>query len=100
MDNVNNFKAAVTACIAVLTALWGWFGWLVVLFVVAMAADYLTGTAAAMQKGKWSSKAARDGIFHKVGSIVVVAVAGVSAPEIICAARKAASISSPENCEV
>ena len=29
-----------------------------------------------MQKGKWSSKAARDGIFHKVGSIVVVAVAG------------------------
>jgi toxin secretion/phage lysis holin len=76
MDNVNNFKAAVTACIAVLTALWGWFGWLVVLFVVAMAADYLTGTAAAMQKGKWSSKAARDGIFHKVGSIVVVAVAG------------------------
>lgn len=44
--------------------------------VVVPAADYLTGTAAAMQKGKWSSKAARDGIFHKVGSIVVVAVAG------------------------
>lgn len=76
MNNVNEFKAAVAAGIAVLTALWGWFGWLVVLFVAAMAADYLTGTAAAMQKGNWSSKEARDGIFHKVGSIVVVAVAG------------------------
>ena len=78
MDNVNNFKAAVTACVAVLTALWGWFGWLVVLFVVAMAADYLTGTAAAMQQGKWSSKAARDGIWHKCGSIIVVMVAGAA----------------------
>ncbi len=52
----------------------GWFGWLVVLFVQRWRRDYLTGTAAAMQKGNWSSKEARDGIFHKVGSIVVVAV--------------------------
>lgn len=76
MDNVNNFKTAVTACVAVLTALWGWFGWLVVLFVVAMAADYLTGTAAAMQAGAWNKKIAWKGITRKVAQIAIVAVAG------------------------
>ena len=47
MDKVNDFKLAVTAVVALLTSLWGWFGWLVVLFVGCMAVDYLTGTAAA-----------------------------------------------------
>ena len=32
MDKVNDFKLAVTAVVALLTSLWGWFGWLVVLF--------------------------------------------------------------------
>ena len=30
MDHVNRIKAAVTAVLGLLTALWGWFGWLVV----------------------------------------------------------------------
>lgn len=59
MQNVNEMKAAAAAGVAVLTALWGWFGWLVVLFVLCMAADYITGSAAAMQRGEWSSKAGR-----------------------------------------
>ena len=29
MDKVNDFKLAVTAVVALLTSLWGWFGWLV-----------------------------------------------------------------------
>ena len=78
MNNVNEFKAALAAGIAVLTALWGWFGWLVVLFVGCMAVDYLTGSAAAMRRGEWSSASARDGIWHKAGSIVVVLVAGAA----------------------
>lgn len=78
MENVTHFKAAVAAVIALLTALWGWFGWLVLLFIVCMVLDYLTGTAAAMARGEWSSPAARDGIWHKCGSIVVVIVAGVA----------------------
>ena len=61
-----------------LTALWGWFGWLVVLFVGCMAVDYLTGSAAAMRRGEWSSASARDGIWHTAGSIVVVLVAGAA----------------------
>ena len=78
MNNVNEFKAAIAAAVAVLTALWGWFGWLVLLFVGCMAVDYLTGSAAAMRRGEWSSASARDGIWHKAGSIVVVLVAGAA----------------------
>lgn len=78
MENVTHAKAAVAAAVAVLTALWGWFGWLVVLFVGCMAADYLTGSAAAMRRGEWSSASARDGIWHKCGSIIVVMVAGAA----------------------
>ena len=78
MDRVTEMKAAIAAAIAVLTALWGWFGWVVVLYVVCMIGDYLTGTAAAMRKGEWTSQAARDGIWHKCGSIVVVLVSGAA----------------------
>ena len=49
-----------------------------VLFVGCMAVDYLTGSAAAMRRGEWSSASARDGIWHKCGSIIVVMVAGAA----------------------
>lgn len=78
MENVAHFKAAIAAIIAILTALWEWFGWLVVLFIFCMAVDFLTGSAVACRAGKWASPAARDGIWHKCGSIVVVIVAGVA----------------------
>lgn len=78
MDRVTEIKAALATGIAILTALWGWFGWLVVLFVVCMVADWVTGSAAAANQGKWSSAAARSGIWHKAGSLVVVLVAGAA----------------------
>lgn len=78
MDHVTEIKAALATGVAVLTALWGWFGWLVVLFVACMVADYLTGSAAAASRGEWSSEMARSGIWHKAGSIVVVLVAGAA----------------------
>ena len=34
-----NIKAWITAALAVLTAFWGWFGWLVVAWVFLMLAD-------------------------------------------------------------
>ena len=46
MEHINGFKAAVAAVVGCLTALWGWFGWLVVAWVVCMLLDYGTGTAA------------------------------------------------------
>ncbi len=77
MDHINAFKATVTAILSAMTALWGWFGWVVVAWIFCMAIDYLTGSAAALRAGEWSSSKARDGIWHKVGSIVAVIVAAI-----------------------
>ena len=75
MDQVNKIKAAAAALLGVLTGLWGWMGWLVVGWAACMVLDYLTGSAAACKGGEWSSGAAREGIWHKAGMIVVVLVA-------------------------
>ena len=74
-DRIENWKAAVAAGIGVFTGLWGWLGWLVVLWVCFMALDYITGSAAACHGGEWSSQQAREGIWHKAGMMVVVLVA-------------------------
>ena len=77
MDHINGFKAAVAAVLGCLTALWGWFGWLVVAWVACMLLDYATGTAAALKAGTWSCKAAREGLWHKVGAMAAVLVAAI-----------------------
>ena len=77
MEHINSFKAALTALCAALTALWGWFGWVVVAWIGFMLIDYATGSAAALRAGEWSSKTARDGIWHKLGSVAAVIVAAV-----------------------
>ena len=77
MEHINTFKAAVAAVCAALTALWGWFGWVVVAWIGFMIIDYVTGSAAALRAGEWSSKSARDGIWHKLGSVVAVIVAAI-----------------------
>ena len=77
MEHINGFKAAVAAVVGCLTALCGWFGWLVVAWVVCMLLDYGTGTAAALRAGEWSSKVARDGLWHKLGAVVAVLVAAI-----------------------
>ena len=75
MEHVNAWKAAVTAVLGAMTALWGWLGWLVLGWVALMVLDYLTGSAAALKAGEWSSRVAREGIWHKLGMVVVVVVA-------------------------
>ena len=77
MEHVNAFKAAIAALCAALTALWGWFGWVVVAWIGCMLIDYATGSAAALRAGEWSSKSARDGIWHKLGSVMAVIVAAI-----------------------
>ena len=77
MEHINGFKAAVAAVLGGLTALWGWFGWLVLASLLCMALDYGTGTAAALRAGEWSSKVARDGLWHKLGAVVAVLVAAI-----------------------
>lgn len=59
------------------TALFGWVGWVVVIWLFALVLDYITGSAAAAKAGEWSSKTAREGLWHKLGSIVAVLVAAM-----------------------
>lgn len=77
METVKHFKAWISGAAAVLTALWGWFGWLLVGWIGLLLLDYLTGSAVALKNGEWRSQTAREGIWHKLGSIVAVIVAGI-----------------------
>lgn len=70
-------KAFFTAIAAFGTALFGWVGWIVVVWLCALVLDYITGSAAAAKNGKWSSKKAREGLWHKLGSIAAVLVAAL-----------------------
>ena len=71
-DNALTVKLALTGIIAAGSAAWGWLGWLIILWCACMALDYITGSLAAMKKGKWSSDAAREGLWHKGGMIFTV----------------------------
>lgn len=76
-DKAAEIKAAAAALIAFGTALFGWVGWMVVLWLIALLLDYLTGTFAALYNKSWSSAASRQGLWHKLGSIVGVLVAAM-----------------------
>lgn len=81
MDDNNIFfwvKAIVTAGVGAFGAAFGWLGWLVLAWVVCMAIDWISGSAAAAAKGEWSSATARAGIWHKGGMLLVVLVAFVT----------------------
>ena len=67
-------KAAVAAACGAFTAVFGWLGWLVLAWGACMALDWASGSAAAACRGQWSSAAARAGIWHKAGMVVVVLV--------------------------
>ena len=68
-------KVALTAAVATGTALWGWFGWLALIWLACMVLDYLSGSIAAMRAHEWSSDRAREGLLHKGGQMLVAAVA-------------------------
>ena len=75
LDNMAlGVKTGISAFLATLTALWGWFGWLVVAWASLMLADWLIGSAAAAKRGEWSSSKLREGAWHKGGQIVIVSV--------------------------
>lgn len=78
MEHVNAFKGIIAVIGATLTALWGWFGWLVLVWVALMTIDYATGTFAGTQKNGWNSEVATKGLQKKVGSIIAVIVAALA----------------------
>ncbi len=78
MDNLNEFKIALTGAVWALLGLFGWQGILLIAWLVLMCIDYGSGTLAAKRLGNWSSQAARDGVMHKGGMVLVVAAAGIA----------------------
>ena len=76
-DRALKLKAALTAAVSALTALWGWLGWAVIVLICCMALDWITGSWAARRRGEWSSAAARDGLWHKLGEIATLLVAAL-----------------------
>lgn len=75
MENNSYIKMWLTGVLGILTAIWGWFGWLVVVWAGLMVADWLIGSAVAAKEGKWSSAKMRSGAWHKGGMLVIVCVA-------------------------
>ena len=76
-DKATEIKAALAAIIAFFTALWGWLGWAVLVWVFCFLLDYISGTFAARKAGEWSSDIAREGVWHKLGEIFAVLVAAL-----------------------
>ena len=74
-NNLDYIKICLTGVLGLLTAFWGWFGWLVVIWAALMLADWLIGSAVAAKDGKWSSEKMRAGAWHKGGMILIVCVA-------------------------
>ena len=76
-SRATEIKALFAGIIGFLTALWGWLGWAVVIWLCCILLDYIAGTLAAKQAGEWSSSVARQGLWHKLGEIFAVAVAAL-----------------------
>lgn len=50
-------------------------GWLVLLYAAVIMLDWLTGTALALKEKTWNSGKARQGLWHKCGSVITICVA-------------------------
>lgn len=77
-ENILALKATVLGIISVLTTLWGWMGWLVLTWVILMAADWIIGSVLASKDGKWSSRKLREGAWHKAGMVLIFLIALVA----------------------
>lgn len=77
-EKATEVKAAVAGIIAFLTALWGWTGWAIIIWLICILTDYLAGSFAAKKEHNWSSEIAREGLWHKLGEIFAVLVAALA----------------------
>lgn len=77
-EKMKSMKAAIAAMLTATSTLLGWRGIMAIVWVVCMALDYISGSAAACKSGHWSSAQAREGLWHKAAMIVVVIVAGIA----------------------
>ena len=76
-DKALEIKGAVATVVAVISSMLGWTGIAVVILLICIVLDYITGTWAAKAHGEWSSERARQGLWHKLGEIVALCVAAL-----------------------
>ena len=76
-ERAKEIKAAIAMIIAFFTALWGWLGWAILIWIGCILLDYISGSMAARREKNWSSDIARDGLWHKAGEICAVLVAAL-----------------------
>lgn len=76
-EKLRAMKSAMAAAVMALGTFLGWKGIMLLAWVGVMGLDYLSGTLAACREGQWSSAAARQGLWHKGGMILTVAVAAI-----------------------
>ena len=67
-------KLASVGALGLWAALHGWLGWLAVLYAICMLLDCATGTALAIKEKAWNSSKARQGLWHKGGSTIMICV--------------------------
>lgn len=84
-EHISANYAAIAALLGTLGAVFGWKGIMLLLLALAMFLDYVSGTLAAKHTGTWSSKAAREGLFHK-GGIILVTTCALLADVLFCTA--------------
>ena len=96
MENNENIflviKGAIAAVARMYSAAFGVVGCLALVWVACMAVDYISGSAAACKNGAWSSKVAREGIYHKGGMFLVVVVAAITDAAVRMAVESIPSI--------
>lgn len=76
-DAMPDAQYIVMTLIAMGTALWGWLGWLVLIWIVCMVLDYVSGSLASVKAHEWNSQRAREGLWHKGGMILIVIVSAI-----------------------
>lgn len=67
-------KAAGLGAIGLWAALHGWLGWLAVLYAISVLIDCITGTALAIKEKSWDSSMARQGLWRKGASFIMICV--------------------------
>ena len=77
-EKLVTLKSAMAAGFMAIGTFLGWKGMMLLAWVCVMGLDYLSGSLAACRQGEWSSAVARQGLWHKGGMILVVAVAAIT----------------------